>query len=226
MNKSLRKIAKTILPKAVVDTLSSYRRSPQATAECVSGKEQEPDWYDQSFENADHWRVHYTRSRYYFLWSVIIDRMKTANCKSLLDVGCGPGQFACNARDQGIPAYLGLDFSPKRIEQARQICPEFDFRVEDVFETTLFQTHNYDSIIMTEFLEHIENDHQVVDQIRSGTHILATVPNFDYESHVRFFHNELEVEQRYRNQLRDLTITSLKGDEHSRVYFLIDGVKT
>ena len=37
--------------------------------------------------------------------------------------------------DKGVPRYLGIDFSPARIRQARAVAPGYRFEVADVFET-------------------------------------------------------------------------------------------
>lgn len=113
-----------------------------------------PEWYDESLENSAHRWCHYSASNYYFLWSVIADRVVRANVESLLDIGCGSGQLACLLRDKGITRYYGFDFSPKRIELAKQVCSEFEFSVQDAFKTDTFTRIDYDAVICTEFLEH------------------------------------------------------------------------
>jgi len=75
-----------------------------------NGRECGPEFYDRSFRQADHWHRHYTESRYYSSWAVIADRIARVNPKSVVDVGCGCGQFATLLRDKGIPRYLGVDF--------------------------------------------------------------------------------------------------------------------
>jgi SAM-dependent methyltransferase len=47
------------------------------------------------------------------------------------DIGCGPGQIARYLHDQGAEA-MGVDLSPKMIEQARQINPQQRFEVADM----------------------------------------------------------------------------------------------
>ena len=108
----------------------------------VRGQEQGPEYYDQTFLNREHWRQHYTQSPYYPLWAVIADRIARSEPTSVLDIGCGPGQFAALLQDKGLPQYLGIDFSPKRIKQAREVCPEFDFVIADVFETDLLSAYD------------------------------------------------------------------------------------
>jgi len=57
--------------------------------------------------------------------------------------------------------------------------------------------HDYDTIVCTEVLEHIDADLEVIRSWRSGTWCLCTVPNFDYTGHVRFFRTPEAVTARY-----------------------------
>jgi len=47
------------------------------------------------------------------------------------DIGCGPGQIARYLHDQGADA-MGVDLSPKMVEQARQLNPEQRFEQADM----------------------------------------------------------------------------------------------
>ena len=49
-----------------------------------------------------------------------------------------------------------------------------------------------------EVLEHIESDLSAIELWRSGTICICSVPNFDYDTHVRFFASEAEVIHRYQ----------------------------
>ena len=109
------------------------------------GAEQPAEFYDETFKDYDHWKTHYTASRYYPLWTVIADRIKRRQVKRIIDIGCGPGQVACFMRDIGVDDYLGLDFSHERIAHARSVCPDCEFRETDVFDTDVFETTEYDA---------------------------------------------------------------------------------
>jgi hypothetical protein len=126
-------------------------------------------------------------------------------------------------RDRGIGAYHGFDFSPKRIDQARRICPEFTFSVQDATTTDLFTTVNYDTILCTEFLEHVEGDLAVLSRIKRGARFLGTVPNLPFTSHVRHFGSAGEVLDRYGNCLEDLRVDALLANPDGRVFFLLNG---
>ena len=187
--------------------------------------EKGPAWYDTAFEKTSHWRFHYTQAQHYFLWAVIVDRIVRAGVQSVLEIGCGPGQLACLIRDKKISKYHGFDFSPKRIKQAKRVCPEFTFSVEDAYETDLFATYDYDAVICTEFLEHLEEDVEVINRIRSGARFYGTVPNFLYTSHVRHFRNETEVLSRYEQCFRDFRVDTFLGDAEGRTFYLMEGRK-
>lgn len=185
--------------------------------------EKDSSWYDESFERTDHWKRHYSQSNYYFLWTVISDRIVRSGANSILDIGCGSGQLACLIRDKGIKKYHGFDFSAKRIAQAEKACPEFNFSQQDAFKTDLFNTCDYSSIICTEFLEHVENDIDVLSRIRSGSKFYGSVPNFPYESHVRHFKNESEVLSRYKKCFEDLRVDTFLANDRGKTFYLLEG---
>ena len=141
----------------------------------------------------------------------------------MLDIGCGPGQFAALLRDQWLRQYLGIDFSPARIKQAKKVCPKFDFVETNVFETTLLRTHEYDAAVCLEFLEHVERDLEVIGSLHKGTRFYASVPDFSGPAHVRYFQSPDEVEKRYADDLDDLKVDVHRGGRGQR-FFLLEGV--
>ena len=46
-------------------------------------------------------------------------------------------------------------------------------------------------------LEHIEHDLEAIGNWKSGTYCICSVPNFDSETHVRFFESADQVRARY-----------------------------
>lgn len=219
-NKNIEQFFPRSLLRAVKAAASSGVR--RKTRDETAG-EQDPDWYDASFEEADHWRSHYSESPYYFLWTVIADRVLRARARSVIEIGCGPGQLACLLRDKGIASYHGLDFSPRRIEQARGVCPEFAFSIADVFQTDLLNSCDYDTAICTEVLEHVEGDLELLRRIRSGTRFYGTVPNFPYTSHVRHFTSEAEVLARYKECFTELRVDAFFANAAGKTFYVLDG---
>jgi len=165
--------------------------------------ERGPEWYDRAFDLSDLWKHHYTESGSYPMCSVIADRIVRRGVRSVLELGCGSGQLAALLRDKGIESYVGLDFSLKRIEQARRVCPEFLFHAEDVLTSERLPQGGYDAVVANAFLEHVEADTWIVERVRPHTLFLGSVPNFPAPSHVRHFNDEAEVAQRYQRFFSD-----------------------
>lgn len=189
------------------------------------GVEQSSEFYDHAYEQSGHWDKHYTQSHYYPLWTVIADRILRERPKRILDIGCGPGQFACVLRDIGIPEYIGIDFSKKGIARARQVCPKYEFLCENIFETKLLENDHYDLVLAMEFLEHVERDADVLQRIQKGTRVFGTVPNFPAAGHVRYFDNADEVEHRYKPILRDIKVTRVVANKRNAIFYVLEGMR-
>jgi ubiquinone/menaquinone biosynthesis C-methylase UbiE len=128
-------------------------------------------------------------------------------------------------RDVGVQKYVGLDFSPKRVEQARQTCPECEFVAADVFQTDVLEKLDYDCVLMMEFLEHVDRDLEVLQRVHQGTVLLGTVPDFAARGHVRHFKNEAEVRQRYEPMFRELDVTPLLANDRGKTYYILQGTR-
>ena len=213
----VRSLAREYLPPSILRQLRSFRGP-------IKGEEQGAAFYDNSFANDDHWRRHYTESRYFPMWTVIADRICRSRVRSILDIGCGPGQVAQLLHDKGIEKYLGIDFSTERIKQAKTVCPSCDFLAANVFETDLLSTHDYDGIVCLEFLEHVERDVQVLERLRPGVLFWGSVPNFGGKQHVRHFLSSTEVIRRYADHFDDFKVNEHLANTDGTKYFLMEGV--
>ena len=93
--------------------------------------------------------------------------------------------------------YRGFDFSDIAIRQAssRTGRPEL-FSRADARDARSY-AFEYDTIVCTEVLEHINADLKVVRNWKAGAWCVCSVPNFDWDSHVRFFRSCEEVKGRY-----------------------------
>ena len=198
-----------------------------ASKSSIRAGEMGPDFYDKAFEENDDWRSHYTQSEYYYLWSVILDRVNRGEFKNILEIGCGSGQLAKAIDDLHlVDDYCGVDFSQLRVDYAKNLCPEYRFVVADVFESSILEDYPYDLVIATEFLEHVERDLDVMGKIESTKTFIGTVPNFPWVSHVRHFESASEVEHRYAYLFSEFDVLPLKADNKGKTFFLIQGVKS
>jgi 2-polyprenyl-3-methyl-5-hydroxy-6-metoxy-1,4-benzoquinol methylase len=147
----------------------------------------------------------------------------------ILDLGCGTGRCAEAIRRAGFKNYLGIDFSSTRIEEAQRYLPQFKFLTLDVFSqeaNALFQQFN--TFILTEFLEHIEGDIDLIKMIPSGALVLFSVPNFNSAGHVRYFSSLDQVINRYE-QFIEIERSSCKSipkpNREDKVTFIAKGGK-
>ena len=217
---------KKILPPIALRLIKTFRpeRMP------LKGQEQPPEFYEQQVIEEQRWHKHYTESGYYPLWTVIADRIMLAQVNSILEIACGTGQLALLLHDKGLPNYRGFDFNREAVKSAKEkhrelICPEFDFVVADAFKTDLFHSHNYDAVLCTEFLEHVEGDLEVIEKIRSGTHFYGTVPNYPAPAHVRVFNNTNEVAERYAKYFNSFRVDAHLCNLRGMTLYLLEGTK-
>ncbi len=108
---------------------------------------------------------------------------------------------------------------------ARRACPEFEFVCADVFESIVFETVPYQVVVLTEFLEHLEKDKEVMERIRPGRRVCGTVPNFPDPGHVRFFGSCQEVSERYAHLFTDWRVDEFLAGNTGRKFYLFDGIR-
>lgn len=101
--------------------------------------------------------------------------------KTLLDIGCGAGEFLVEARKAGCDVY-GVDFVAEKTEVAKK-----RFGLENVFCASAFETaktfngKSFDYVTFFEVLEHLEDPAAFIRQVRvllkPGGRIALSVPN-------------------------------------------------
>lgn len=201
------------------------RRTMRATG--ASGRpavEQGPGFYDERYRSVRHKRLPYHRQAYYGMWTIIADRVR--NCRGVLEVGSGAGHLAALMLDQGLARYQGFDFSRAAVELARTHRPDADFSVADAFETDLFESGKFDTIVCTEVLEHIDRDRELIMRWPSGCRCLFSVPDFPGTAHVRHFTSAEDAYSRYVDLFSSLNVTTvLRASERPARFFLLDGIR-
>jgi hypothetical protein len=121
--------------------------------------------------------------------------------------------------------YVGLDFSHECIRMARLECPEFEFVCGDALTSELFDTLEYDVVVATEFLEHVEEDLALMNRIRPGTRLYASVPNFSDPAHIRYFRSKDEVYARYSSGFTGFRVDEFLFGSGGMRFFLFEGVR-
>ncbi|MXO89678.1 class I SAM-dependent methyltransferase [Pontixanthobacter aquaemixtae] len=186
--------------------------------------ERPSNFYDRKFLAVDHRSAHYTQSPYFPMWAVIADRISREGFENILDIGCGPGQFAAMLFDQGVPSYTGLDFSLVATVKGQKACPDYSFICADIRADNSLEDGNYDCVVMLEFLEHVEDEIDVLRRIKPGATLLGSVPNFPAFSHVRHFKNCDEVTERYAKLFQSFTVREMMWKDYGSKFFVIQAV--
>lgn len=153
------------------------------------------EYYDQLYLSGDKTYEHPRSSRYYPLYQRVCGLVARAGIGSVLEVGCGSGVLANMLIDAGM-VYAGFDISPIAIRKAQALNAAGRFFVAGATDPAAY-AHPYQGIVCCEVLEHIDADLEAIGLWASGAECVCSVPNFDYESHVRHFRSEREVIERY-----------------------------
>lgn len=184
-------------------------------------------FYDKHFQTDPDYAKHYSQSRYYGLWQMVVERLYKIEKPRILEFGCGPGLFAEMLQDRSFWDYVGIDFSPVAIAMAKTKSRQ-DFICADFFDAKPVSTPNaifetvfdvgYNVVLALEVLEHLDHDLKLVERIRPGSRVIFTVPQFGAPSHVRVFKTEESVLDRYSPFLDEVVITKVKTH-----YFILEG---
>jgi SAM-dependent methyltransferase len=165
-------------------------------------KPQVASTYDDMFKSggfAGVFDLPYRRSPYFPLFKSVRAVVATRPFPRVLEVGCGTGSMAQYLFDtRSVGGYLGFDFSTVAVNKARRRTGKLDaFFVGDATCVETYAGREYDTVICTEVLEHIEEDLLAISLWHPGAYCVCSVPNYDADTHVRHFSHEDEVRQRY-----------------------------
>jgi SAM-dependent methyltransferase len=159
------------------------------------GAEKDAQYYDTLFSERAHYNVHYTDVHYYVQWVQVERFLRPFKNRPILEIGCGPGQLAQMLQDLGYTDYTGFDFSEVAVAKATDAVT-FPIFQGDALDPKTYD-RPYDAVICLEVLEHLKDDHKVLENIRLGSTVIVSVPNFDDASHVRWFRSQYQVRSRY-----------------------------
>ena len=168
--------------------------------------------YDKIYSAEKSYHAHYSKSVYFPIWKQA-ERWIT---EPVLDIGCGPGQFAQFLLDEGVTIYTGWDISQVAINMAKEKAPGFVFYCLDAMPLKVDMF--YSTVVLLEVLEHIERDIELLQNIPSGMRVVFSVPNFDSATHVRVFKDEQAARDRYGELLQIDNAETFEFSDKSRIY--------
>jgi 2-polyprenyl-3-methyl-5-hydroxy-6-metoxy-1,4-benzoquinol methylase len=106
--------------------------------------------------------------------------------KTVLDVGCGDGNFSNSIAEAGYKVY-GIDLSEGGIRRAAERYPNCSFRIGSAYAdySTLFaEAKTFDAIISVEVIEHLYDPRQftkrLLESVRAQGLVIVTTPYWGY----------------------------------------------
>lgn len=184
-------------------------------------------YYDEGYSSGGAGQVyhkHYSQSFYYSCWQQAMRYLYLQDRDiSILEVGCGAGQFANMLFDNGFHNYQGLDYAKEGIKLCKSNNPQYAdrFFVADAFQTPILE-EKHDLVIMFEILEHIQEDIRLLSRLPHNTKVLLSVPNFMDPLHVRCFTSEESVQQHYGAviEIYDIQKVSIQQSQNALYYIV------
>lgn len=202
---------------AILAALMEVQR--QLAAGRAEAGEVSASYYDAIFRGSSKYAQRGSVSEYAGVWREIADLLIATGVPRVLDLGCGPGQFAEYLHEHiSNLAYTGIDFSEVAIQQARVRCPDYRFEVVSLPNASAVQRFDFDTVVCTEVLEHIDQDLVLLESIPTGVNLLATVPSFDSFGHLRYFRSADQVAQRYGHLIGNLQVTAIAISPTSTIW--------
>jgi SAM-dependent methyltransferase len=91
----------------------------------------------------------------FFSW--VASRIPKEKPRMILDMGCGHGRFVPLLPQIGVEReeYIGLDFSPKQIEHARESHPHHSFEVCSIYDVGEKYPNHFQGFVCIAMLMHI-----------------------------------------------------------------------
>ncbi|MGI3127515.1 methyltransferase domain-containing protein [Nitratireductor sp. PBL-C9] len=188
----------------------------------VASAEASADYYDEVYRQSEAYRQAAGETPYAAMWSRILQLLQAARTTHILDIGCGPGQFATFLNENWNGDYEGLDFSKVAIDQANSLSLPYKFYYGNALTSDALSFSTYDTVICTEVLEHIDEDIELLKRIRSNVYCLCSVPSFHAFGHVRYFTEAGEVVDRYSPLFTSIEIEEFPLPSGAKI-FLISG---
>lgn len=184
-------------------------------------------YYDAIYASSSEYEKEPSDSVYYDVWKAIIMQIETIQSQLpfyVLDIGCGPGQFArLFSECLNNYSYLGIDTSRTAISQAQSRNPNYEFICGAIDTVPAEYLHRTNLFLVLEVLEHIVNDLGLIASLPAGKTLIFSVPNFDSFGHIRFFKNVNQVHERYNSVVDHLVVNPIPYGTRGSIIYVCQG---
>jgi 2-polyprenyl-3-methyl-5-hydroxy-6-metoxy-1,4-benzoquinol methylase len=116
----------------------------------------------------------------------VVSQLRHARAKTVLDVGCGDGNFSASLAENGFEVY-GVDMSEGGIIKAKANYPKLDFKIASAYDDFLNffpSIQKFDAIVSVEVIEHLYSPRLFVrsakQAIKPGGLVIVTTPYWGY----------------------------------------------
>lgn len=195
------------------------------------GKELPDKYYDKVYRKSKEYRKKAEDVIYYELWMNGIAHVKKIKPDIIIDLGCGPGHFEeLLEKHCEFKKCVGYDFSSFALGMAKDkiVSNNINFEqadlVNDVIDFKNKHEGNKIMFVSYEFLEHVEADLKILNNICVGSYISFSVPSYNSKGHVRFFKNREEVLERYSKIIKFIDTKELRYEDN-KIIFICLGIK-
>lgn len=154
-------------------------------------------------------------------WKELLDKTaKDMPQSRILDIGCGIGDMTDYLRQKGH-IVMGIDYSTKAIETARERYPLANYNVCDINDIIeLSRAYKWDIIIAFEVLEHFPNPlrilYKIMKSLRHNGMLIFSIPHKDgkfgvwHEHYTLWDYNEvIEVFGKFWDEITFYKVNSL-----------------
>lgn len=144
--------------------------------------------------NAPAWNPELYDNKHSFVWklgSPVVELLAPQPGERILDLGCGTGQLTARIAESGA-TIVGMDNSPRMLDEARRLYPELQFQQGDAHDFNLSEP--FDAVFSNATLHWINDPQKVVRSIaRALKREGRVVVEFGGRGNVRYLVEAIEA---------------------------------
>jgi SAM-dependent methyltransferase len=179
----------------------------------MKGKE----FYNKIYSNSVNYDLHYSESLYFKIYEKVLTLLDKSD--TIIELGCGTGQFAQYLEDNKCIYYIGFDFSDVAINKAKSKSNQCFMCLDILTDEIKFK---YDTIIALEVFEHLYYE-DVLKKLMPGKKIIFSLPNFKTREHIYAWGSEIEIRKDFEEFVNILSVEKVM-QKGKKEWYLINGI--